>query len=335
MKKIIGVGNALVDILIRLESDAALDELGLPKGSMQMIDRAMRERLADHFAAYDAAMSAGGSASNTITGIGRLKGEAAFVGTISDDRIGEFYHSDMRHCGVQPMLNRRDGGSGVSVVLISPDSERTMATCLGSAPMISADDLAEQTLAGYDYVYIEGYLIFNLPLVEHILKLARKLNIRVAYDFASYNVVEANLEVLRHLVREHIDIIFANEQEAHAFTGESDPLRALDAIAEYCETAVVKVGGKGSYIKQGGVVRHIGTLGTTPIDTTGAGDLYAAGFMYGLCHGWGVEACGCAGAVLSGKVIEVVGPKMDDRHWEQIHHMMAEIKAGNLLGLLK
>ena len=169
----------------------------------------------------------------------------------------------------------------MAVALVSPDSERTFATFLGAAVEISASDLKLEDFQGYDYFHIEGYLVQNYDLIETAVKLAKEAGCKVTIDMASYNVVEDNLEFLTRIVKEYVDIVFANEEEAKAFTGK-EPREALDAIAEMTDIAVVKIGSKGSMVKRGDKVYTAGVIKANSIDTTGAGDLYAAGFIYGL-----------------------------------------------------
>jgi sugar/nucleoside kinase (ribokinase family) len=178
--------------------------------------------------------------------------------------------------------------------------------------------LKSELFDGYAHLHLEGYLVLNQDLVESALDLARQHNMTVSLDLASFNVVEENLDFLHRITRDAIQIVFANEEEARAFTGVSDPGRALDQLSVLCDTAVVKIGEKGSLIRQGGRTTRVEPLKVDCLDTTGAGDLYAAGFLYGFVHGFEVEKSGNIGSLLAGKVIEVPGAKISQESWVTI-----------------
>ena len=186
------------------------------------------------------------------------------------------------------------------------------------------DDLSDEIYKGYDYFHIEGYLVQNHHLIEQAVKLAKKNGLKICLDMASYNVVEDNLEFLQRIVKEYVDIVFANEEEAKAFTGK-EAEEALHDFASICDIAVVKVGKMGSLIKQGNHVFRIHAITAKSIDTTGAGDLYAAGFIYGLIKGFSLDICGKIGSILAGKTIEVVGPKMTPDKWDEVHQMLSTL----------
>ena len=271
-------------------------------------------------------MATGGSASNTINGITRLGAKAGFVGKVGTDFVGDFFKSDMINNGVTPHLRLSATPSGQCTVLVSADGERTLCTFLGAACELGADDLNEKMFEGYDIFHIEGYLVQNHDLIRTAVKLAKQAGLQVSIDLASYNVVEANLDFLNEIIREYVDIVFANEEEAKAFTGKQ-PEDALIHISEHCDIAVVKIGKEGSYIKSGEEKVQVKPRLANCIDTTGAGDLYAAGFLYGLACGYSLEVCGKIGSLVSGNVVEVLGAKMTDDVWAEIH---AEVK--NIVG---
>ena len=171
---------------------------------------------------------------------------------------------------------------------------------------------------GYDIFHIEGYLVQNHDLIRTAVKMAKQAGLIVSVDLASYNVVEANLEFLNEMISDYVDIVFANEEEARAFTGK-EPEEALIHISDHCDIAVVKIGKEGSYIKSESTNVKVLPRLANCIDTTGAGDLYAAGFLYGLACDYNHELCGKIGSLVSGKVVEVIGAKMSDKVWGQIH----------------
>jgi sugar/nucleoside kinase (ribokinase family) len=324
MKKILGIGNALVDIMTVIDDDRILEKFSLPKASMQLVDSEKSEIIKKGTVGYNKTMSSGGSAANTIHGLAMLGVETGFVGTVGNDETGDFFEKDMKEAGVKTFLSRRSTATGTAVVLISPDSERTFATHLGAAIELSANDIDPTIFKDHEILYLEGYLIANRPLFEKACKIAHDNKMKIALDLASYNIVESNIDYFKEIINKYIDIVFANEDEAKAFTG-SLPLEALNSISQSCNIAIVKAGKEGSYIKQGEEIIKIGSINARSIDTTGAGDLYAAGFLYGYANNLPLEKCGLIGSVLAGNVIEVLGAKMDNNRWKTIHNVITDI----------
>jgi len=325
MKKILGIGNALVDVMTLIDDDSVLERFALPKGSMQLVDAATSELVKSGTASSRKTLASGGSAANTIHGLAMLGLKTGFVGSIGKDELGDFFESDMKEADIKTFLLRRESVTGTAVALISPDSERTFATHLGAAVELDADDLKKEYFNGYDIMYIEGYLIFNKPLVEEACKLAKENNMKIALDLASYNVVDARLDDFKEIVEKYVDIVFANEEEAKSFTG-MEPELALNVISDICEIAVIKVGSEGSWVKRGEEIIKIGTTQVSLKDTTGAGDLYAAGFLYGYSQGKELDVCGQYGSLLAGKVIEILGARMAAHLWIDIRNVISEIE---------
>jgi sugar/nucleoside kinase (ribokinase family) len=317
MKKILGIGNALTDIVLQIENDAVLQELNLPKGSMQLVNEEKQREISDLLKNKKPAMVTGGSASNTVNGITRLGGKAGFIGKTGKDEVGDFYTADSLANGIEPYLAKSNTPSGQCLVLVSDDGERTMCTFLGAAAELDVCELQRKLFEDYDIFHIEGYLVQNHDLIRTAVRLAKEAGLLVSIDLASYNVVEENLDFLKEIVADYVDIVFANEEEARAFTGK-EPLEALDEIAGMVEIAVVKVGKEGSYIKSGEDFYRVEVRRANCIDTTGAGDLYAAGFLYGLAHDMPLDVCGKIGSLVSGNVVEVIGAKMSDEMWKNI-----------------
>jgi sugar/nucleoside kinase (ribokinase family) len=269
------------------------------------------------------ATGSGGSAANTIHGLAMLGVKTGFIGSVGKDDTGDFFESDMKKAGVKTFLSRRNSVTGTAIALISPGSERTFATHLGAAVELGSDDLCPEDFNNYDLLYLEGYLIINKALVERTCKIAKSNNMKIAIDLSSFNVVDAKLHDFKEIIEKYVDIVFANEEEAKSFTGMAPP-DALNIISEICDIAVIKVGKEGSLIKRGEEVIRIGTIPVQCVDTTGAGDLYASGFLYGYADGLSLEKCGLFGSVLAGHVIEIVGARMDEHRWGKIIGMLKE-----------
>jgi sugar/nucleoside kinase (ribokinase family) len=317
-KSIIGIGNALMDIVVKLTDDTILQNNNLPKGSMTLVDATTSLSIYNQTDKFEKILAPGGSVANTIDGLAHLGANAAFLGKVGNDVLGQSYRDGLAKIGAKPILFTSPNSTGVAMALVTPDSERTFGTYLGAAIELSPDDLTPELFAGYDIAYIEGYLVQNHDLVRKAATLAKNAGLTVALDLASYNVVEANLDFLKEILKGYVDIVFANEEEAKAFTGNS-PLEAVYELATLCEIAVVKVGAQGSLIVQAGELIEVGVTGTVCNDTTGAGDLYAAGFLYGISRGLPLSACGKIASVVAGKVITVYGARMDEELWKTIH----------------
>ncbi len=332
MKRVIGMGNALTDMLVNLPSDEVLSRFDLPRGSMTLVGSDLQKKISTSVAGLPYTLSLGGSAANTIRALARLGCQTGFVGKVGRDSTGVFFEAALVNLGVEPFVFRGDEHSGRCVALVSPDGERTMATFLGAALEMSATEVSDKLFEGYDCLYLEGYLVQNHELISAAARTARRCGLKVAIDLASFNVVEENLDFLHSLVADHIDILFANEAEAFAFTGESEPLNALQAISEMCELTVVKIGMNGALIKNGSEVVHVGIMkAARRVDTTGAGDFYAAGFLHGLCEGLSLRQCGTIGAVTAGKVIEVVGTTFGEEEWLDISRLAQRVKTEKYL----
>ncbi len=323
MAKVLGMGNALVDIITMINNDEILEGFGLPKGSMTLVDLDTSNYIHAETAGMPKSKASGGSAANTIHGLAHLGVESGFVGSVGDDDMGRFFKKDMQVNKIAPLLFRTMSETGRAMALISSDSERTFATYLGAAVDLTSDDITHDVFEGYDYFYVEGYLVQNRELIEKSMRLASNAGQKVCLDLASYNIVEENVAFFKSLISSYVDILFANEEEIKALSGMS-PEEGAAEIKKLVDTVVVKLGAQGSFcVTDQGMVR-IGVRPANAIDTTGAGDMYASGFIYGHMNGLDVEICGKIGAILAGRVIELIGAKMDESHWENLRR---EIKS--------
>lgn len=327
MKRIIGIGNALTDMLVNLKSDSVLGRFQLPKGSMSLVDSRLQTEISKSVAGLPYSLSLGGSAGNTIRALARLGCETGFIGKVGKDTTGDFFEQALENLGVTPIVFRGKERSGKCVSLISPDGERTMVTHLGAALELGAEEINPTVFDGFDCLYVEGYLVQNHELILKAARTAKECGLKVAIDLASFNIVAENLEFLRGLVRDWVDIVFANEEEAKTFTGEQEAVNALQTISETVSLAVVKIGTRGALIKHEGKVLHVGIMAAAKrVDTTGAGDFYAAGFLAGMCNGLSLRQCGTIGAITAGKVIEVVGTTFGEETWEDIFRLVEEVR---------
>lgn len=316
MKSILGVGNALTDILAVLPDDELLKQYKLPKGSMQHVDAVIGNKIWEQLKAIGIQYVAGGSAANTISGTSIFGMPSGFIGKVGDDELGSLFKSDQERNGIKSNLLKGTAASGRAMVFITaPNAERTFAVYLGAALQLEPEDLKHSDFDGYDYLHIEGYLVQNQRLFRRIVEIGKAKGMIISLDLASYNVVESNNAFLHDIVENYIDIIFANETEAEAFTHKS-PREALDEISSMCKIAIVKVGKDGSMVRSGDEYHFIEAWPADTIDATGAGDTYAAGFLYAHANGMSLKVCGEVGSIIAAKVVEVIGPKIDIPRWK-------------------
>lgn len=318
MDKIIGMGNALVDVLVRIDDDSLLEKLHLPKGSMQLIQEDTLSEIRKYTSGMKIHRSTGGSAGNTVCALAALGANPGFIGKIGQDETGAFFGDTLRQRGVNALLATCDLPSGIASTFISTDGERTFGTYLGAAATLRAEDLSRKMFAGYNYLYIEGYLLQDHDLMLRAVQLAKEEGLQVCLDMASYNVVEAERDFFDQLIVKYVDIVFANESEALAYTGKA-PHEALEEIASKCSIVVVKTGKEGSLVKKGTeVIQLLSCPVDNVLDTTGAGDFYAAGFMYGLTCGYSLEKCVQISTILATAVIQEVGTTLPAKKWDEI-----------------
>jgi sugar/nucleoside kinase (ribokinase family) len=227
--------------------------------------------------------------------------------------------------GIDAHLIECDLPTGVANTFITPDGERTFGTLLGAAATLQASDITPQLFEDVSMAHVEGYLVQNHELMEAICQTAMEQSVQLSLDLASYNVVEADLPFFHHLVQDYIDVVFANEEEACAFTGLKDPLEALRQIAALKCLAVVKLGSKGSCAKLGDEEVMVEARRVPVVDTTAAGDFFAGGFLHAFTQGGTLTQCLEMGSLLAGNVIQVVGTRLPDSQWEQIRQKAKEI----------
>lgn len=319
---IVGIGSALVDILIK-ETDDFLAQTGAKKGGMTLVQSAGFIDSTVEKSSEKPSIVPGGSACNTIIGIGRLGGPARFVGKRGNDELGALLEKALVANNVEPQLLVSPSSTGRVLSIITPDAQRSMFTFLGASGETKPEELLADRFKDAALVHIEGYLLFNEALIRAALAAAKNAGALVSLDLASYTVVEASKSILDDLVREYVDILIANEDEAAAFTGHKDEIQALETLARKAETAVVKVGKRGSHIIHKGKKASIGIMGDgSAVDTTGAGDLWASGFLYGLVNGYPVDKAGQIGAACGYEVCQVVGAQIPDEGWKRIRKLL-------------
>ncbi|MBN1309165.1 MAG: adenosine kinase [Chitinispirillaceae bacterium] len=316
--RIAAVGSALVDICLR-EDEVFLAATGAPKGGMTMTTSSHIRELIGR-SKNKPAIVPGGSACNTILGIGKLGNDARFIGKRGNDQYGLLFEQGIRSHGVEPVLQISSSTpTGNVLSIITPDAQRTMFTYLGASSETDPSAITPDLFSDVALVHLEGYLLFNHKLICATLDAAKKAGAIVSLDLASFTVVEASKPLLETLCENYVDILMANEDEARVFTGFSDEQQALDALSHRADCAVLKVGKRGSYITHNATTITVPRTGDgNAVDTTGAGDLWAAGFLFGLVNSFPLETCGKIGSVCGYEVCRIIGAHIPEAGWKRV-----------------
>ncbi|MCR5820135.1 MAG: adenosine kinase [Bacteroidaceae bacterium] len=322
--RVLGIGNALTDVLARIDSDSMLERLGLPKGSMQLIDTEKYIELRKELDGWELKKATGGSAANTIMALSNLGIDTGFIGRVGDDENGDFFADNCSRNNIDFKRVGDEGVSGVALTFISPDGQRTFGTHLGVAAQLHADALEHNMFEGFGFFHAEGYLTQDHELIDRAFSMAHAAGLKTSIDLASYNIVEADRNFFHYLLGK-ADVVFANEEEAMAFSGK-EPEEALEDLAALCETAVVKVGERGALMARGEERVTVPARSVVPVDTTGAGDYFAAGFIYGLVHGHSLRASAEIGTLLASEVLQVIGTTLSSDVWEKIRAEVTELE---------
>jgi sugar/nucleoside kinase (ribokinase family) len=319
---IVGAGSALVDICIQ-ESDSFLQIAKADKGGMKLVESSFIDDVLGK-TQKKISIVPGGSACNTILGIGKLGAAARFIGKRGDDEFGRLFEEGLRKHHVEPVLFTSSTPTGRVLSIITPDAQRSMLTCLGASGETKPAELTPDLFANAAIVHLEGYLLFNLDLMMAALKAAKSSGALISLDMASFTVVEASQKVLPGIISEYIDILIANEDEARVYTGLNDERKSLEKLSREVEIAVLKVGKRGSFIAANGTTVFTKAMGNgAPVaDTTGAGDLWASGFLYGLLQGYPLEKCGMLGSACGYEVCQVIGATIPEEGWRRIRALM-------------
>jgi sugar/nucleoside kinase (ribokinase family) len=309
---VIGIGNALVDVLCH-ESDIFLERHGLVKGTMHLVDEARARQI--YQAMGPAVEVSGGSAANTIVGVASFGGRAHYVGKVRDDQLGEVFSHDLRSVGVAYTTPVATSGppTGRCLIVVTPDAQRTMNTYLGASTQLGPDDVDRRLIARGRILYLEGYL-FDPPAAQEAFRVAAGVahaaGRRVALTLSDPFCVDRHRAAFLDLVERHVDVLFANELEICALYQVHDFGAALQRVRRHCEVAALTRSERGSVVAAGAEVHVIEAQPIdTVVDTTGAGDLYASGFLFGLSRGMGLATCGRLGSLAAAEVISHVGAR--------------------------
>ncbi len=319
-KTIVGIGSALVDILMNVDDDFLL-QLNGRKGGMTYVESTFIDNV-NKTSKVNTTVNTGGSACNTICGVGMLGGEAYFVGKTGRGNFGNYVRDELQKKGVIPLLTSSNLSTGKVLSAITPDAERTMFTHLGAASELDISDIvnsAQDILKKTDFILIEGYLLFNEELMLQIIELIKDSNAKIVMDLSSYTVVEEKKDFIKKQVIPFVDILIANEDEAFYYTEEKDANFAIKSLSQDVEIAVVNIGEKGSIIANGdNIIKIEANKIEKVIDTTGAGDIWTAGFLFGFMNNKSLKSSGELGSLCASLVCQKIGADINLKEYQKI-----------------
>lgn len=325
---VVGIGNALMDALVILDDDGLIDELQLNRGTMHPVDHDQWQQVFERVQGHDVVFDSGGSCANTISTVGRLGGHALYCGQVGEDQMGHDYAARMtKSCGSHALRFEAGGNTGKCLSIISrSDAERTMLTDLGAA--VRLDDLGgfPEEIARAQVVHFEGYTLLDSPLREvtrGAMELAKASGVRVSLDASDPFVVASVPDTFAEVTRKYADILFLNAEEARLLTGRDDAVEAARVVGSDfgVATVAVKRGKDGSVILHDGALYEIPVHPVTAVDTTGAGDSYAGGLLFGITHGMPMDAAGRLASHVAGLTVAQIGAVVHDTD------ALAQIKA--------
>ena len=317
--RIVGLGSALVDLLYPV-SEEFLRTVHGGKGGTEPIDASKLRELLARLTSKGSTVQ-GGSTANSMVALAHLGTPGSFVARIGRDENGAFFRKALEEAGVDVSGLKVDPQlpTGCCLSLITPDSERTMRTCLGADATMGPDDVLAEDFAGATHIFIEGYSLRHRAMLLKAAELASATGMEMHFDLGSPELVRENREFLLDFIPRHVFAVYANEMEAQALSGETEPAKALDFLEGLCRLPIVKLGKKGVILKRRGeAAMHVPAKEVHAIDTTAAGDLWAAGFLHGYLSGWSLERAAQLGALVSAEVVQVVGSVLPEAVWQRL-----------------
>ncbi|MCA9093262.1 MAG: adenosine kinase [Planctomycetaceae bacterium] len=307
-----GVGAALVDVQARVK-DEIFTKLPYEKGIMTLVDDATQVQVLSQLNGASISRCAGGSAANTIIGVADFGGKGAFAGKVSSDPLGDFFLEDMQNLGVKMEVQPAAGQTGTCVVLITEDAQRTMLTHLGVSSTLGPDDIQESEIVKSKYVYIEGYLFTGdstRAAALRTIELAKKHGVKVAFTASDPFLINLFRDQFWELIKGPVDLLFCNLDEARSLTGLEDAIDCAHEIHKHSENVALTMSGDGSIIMHEGEAIPVQAAPVKAIDTTGAGDMYAAGLLYGVTNGMTWKQAGHLASQAAGRVVAQMGARL-------------------------
>jgi fructokinase len=313
-KKILGIGNAIVDVLAKVD-DEFLIKRNFIKGSMKLINESEFEDLKKNIKIEK--VVAGGSVANTMSGIAYLKGNPSFVGKINSDSFGEMYKNSLKDINVDfPYVQKKENlSTGASIILITPDSERTMCTYLGISSHLSESDIDENNIINNELIFLEGYLWdkgISEKMFKHTINIAKKNNVKIAMSLSDIFCVARHKEDFYNILKNDLDILIGNENEINELTNKKTLLDSINQLKELNKLIVVTRSENGSVaIKDNEIINCQSTKADKILDLTGAGDLFAAGFLKEYLEKSEIKKCLMTGSILASKIIQKIGARLE------------------------
>lgn len=321
---ILGIGAPVVDHIIKVEEEF-VDSLEGGKGGMLVINYHTLSEILEKFGG-EATLLAGGSGANTIKGLAHLGHSTALWGKIGNDVTGQIFTQSIEEANIAPLLLHSHTPTAHALCLVTPDGERTMRTYLGASLEMYAEDLTPDIFRGVKLVHFEGYNLLKGDLTLEAMKLAKSEGALISIDLASYEIVHSHHDLIKELLQNFVDIVIANADEAWALLG-LPPEESCRALNSLCETAVVLFGEGGCWVSQSGTPIHGAPFPAKPVDTTGAGDLFASGFLHAYLKGYPIEECAKLGNRTGSAVVQVLGAEIPPVSWELIKpHLLAQFE---------
>ncbi|MDX8391095.1 MAG: adenosine kinase [Mariprofundaceae bacterium] len=321
-----GVGNAIMDLQVQCD-DAVLDAIGVEKGIMTLSEESQQQYVLDKLSDQPVNQCSGGSAANTIVGIADFGGKTAYACKVGNDAFGIQYLAEMRKLGITIDVSADAGQTGSCVVLITPDAQRTMLTHLGVSASLGPDDIKASEIAKAKYVYIEGYLFTGdstRAAAMKAIELAKQQGVKVALTVSDPFLIDLFREQFVELIEGPVDLLFCNEQEARALTGFDDPVDCAHAIHKHAENVALTLGNNGSILMHEGEVIAVESIPVAAVDTTGAGDMYAAGVLYGITNGLSWQQAGHLGSHAAAQIVSRLGARLPNSYTaEEIRALLA------------
>ncbi|MEI8365306.1 MAG: adenosine kinase [Parachlamydiaceae bacterium] len=313
--EILGIGTPFVDYIL-LADDKTLEKLSQTRGGSTVVDYNKLQTILQEPLALPRFIT-GGSCANTIKGLASLGNRCAIIGRIGNDPAGDCFKEMMETQGITPLLVQSNKPTAQAACLISPDGERTMFTTLGASADLNESDLTLDLFQGVRLVHIEGYLLTNEPLVRKAMALAKESGAAVSFDVSSVGIITQHKKAMIDLLTHYVDIVFANTAETKVLTG-LPPEQGCVILKDLSETAIVKMGAEGCWAAQGIDKVFSPALPTKVVDTTGAGDLFASGFLHGYTHRKTLVECTHYGALVASHVIQILGAEIPPPMWKSI-----------------
>ncbi len=309
--EVLGLGNPIFDVIIHVD-DLTVEELGLEKGSMNLVDIERQQEILNKCKTSQTFTDLGGSCANTMIMISQLGGKCAYSGKLGNDDFARNYESKLIEQGVSSFLRQQNGATGSTVILVTPDAERTMNTHLGMCQNFSKGDLNLKAIEDAEYIYIEGYQWDTPRQQETIIAAAdhaKSVGTKIALTLSDLFCVERHKNEFQHLMDNYVELLFCNELEAAYMSEENDPAKQISQMSKSVDHIVLTLGKKGSRIFHAGETTDIDAFDAKTIDTTGAGDCFAAGYLFGITHDYSTKQAGILASYCAATIVGQNGPR--------------------------